>query len=210
MNSIRQALGLGQGTPIAKSAQIIADLLQRQYRPARVADVGCGDGTWLSKLHCHQTGLDRHSRNKITPGSMDWYHRADFRKNWLMPRADLALCLEVAEHLWPADGVNLVAKLCTAPVVVWSAAIPGQGGFGHVNEKWPSYWARLFEERGYYPDLWLRDDLWHNRDILPWYHHIVIYTPIRYRTPELDTVHPRMANLKSFSRLCALLTLRQN
>lgn len=63
--------------------------------------------------------------------------------------ADLALCLEVAEHLPPAMGMDLVDFLARqAPIVVFSAAHPGQGGTGHVNEQPQSYWIERFERAG--------------------------------------------------------------
>jgi SAM-dependent methyltransferase len=63
--------------------------------------------------------------------------------------ADLAFSLEVAEHLPPELGEELVRFLAGhAPVVVFSAAHPGQGGTGHVNEQPKSYWIERFEQTG--------------------------------------------------------------
>ena len=54
-------------------------------------------------------------------------------------------------------------------MIAWSAAIPGQGGHGHVNERWPTYWAELFKAHGYVlADPW-RDALWDDPDVEPWY-----------------------------------------
>src|SRR5437870_2593605 len=54
---------------------------------------------------------------------------------------ELALCIEVAEHLPPRAGDLLVAALSqAAPAVVFSTAIPQQEGTDHINEQWPSYW----------------------------------------------------------------------
>ena len=63
---------------------------------------------------------------------------------------DLCLCLEVAEHLPESYAERLVKTLCRlSDNVLFSAAIPNQGGQGHLNEKWQSYWARLFEKFGF-------------------------------------------------------------
>jgi len=63
---------------------------------------------------------------------------------------DVAYCIEVAEHLAPELGDRLVAFLCgLAPAVVFTAASPGQGGDGHVNEQPPSYWQERFASHGY-------------------------------------------------------------
>jgi hypothetical protein len=69
---------------------------------------------------------------------------------------DLAVCLEVAEHLPARQAGSLVTALTgAAPVVLFSAALPGQGGTSHINEQWPEYWRRLFEARGY----WMLDPI---------------------------------------------------
>ncbi len=88
------------------------------------------------------------SRLQIAP---ECFTAADLTRPLVLnERYDLALCLEVAEHLDPASGAGLVHALTAlAPVVLFSAAVPGQGGIGHVNEQWPEYWRRQFEERGF-------------------------------------------------------------
>jgi hypothetical protein len=60
-------------------------------------------------------------------------------------RYDLMLSLEVAEHLPANAGPSFVATLCAlGDVVLFSAAIPHQGGVNHINETWPGYWNALF------------------------------------------------------------------
>jgi hypothetical protein len=67
---------------------------------------------------------------------------------------DLAYCFEVAEHLPPDLGDRLVTFLAaSAPIVVFTAAHPGQGGYGHVNEQPPSYWTERFRTAGMEPSL---------------------------------------------------------
>ena len=85
-------------------------------------------------------------------------------------RFDLALCLEVAEHLPPSGATTLVKELTElASVVVFSAAIPGQGGVGHLNERWPWYWKEKFAERGFGQYDPFRHRLWHRPDVAIWY-----------------------------------------
>jgi hypothetical protein len=67
-------------------------------------------------------------------------------------RADLAYSFEVAEHLPPELGDRLVGFLAaTAPLVVFTAAHPGQGGYGHVNEQPQAYWVERFRAAGMEP-----------------------------------------------------------
>jgi SAM-dependent methyltransferase len=61
---------------------------------------------------------------------------------------DMAMCLEVAEHLPPELGDRLVGLLSElSPTVVFSAASPGQGGAGHINEQAKEYWLTRLEGR---------------------------------------------------------------
>jgi hypothetical protein len=78
--------------------------------------------------------------------------------------------VEVAEHL-PADcAATFVATLTSlAPAVLFSAAIPFQGGTHHVNEQWPDYWAGLFKQRDYEVVDCLRDRIWDNDSVEWWY-----------------------------------------
>ena len=73
----------------------------------------------------------------------------------LGPEADIAYCTEVAEHLTAELGDRLVAFLGeVAPLVLFTAAYPGQGGQGHINEQSREYWIDRFEKHGmaYLPD----------------------------------------------------------
>ena len=75
-------------------------------------------------------------------------------------RYDLAVSFEVAEHLPPWLADKFVDLLCAlAPIVVMSAATPGQGGVDHVNEQPHSYWAEKFRSRSYDLDAELHEPI---------------------------------------------------
>jgi hypothetical protein len=60
------------------------------------------------------------------------------------------MSLEVAEHLSGKAGACLVHTLTqAAPLVMFSAAVPGQRGSHHINEQWPGYWRSLFTDEGF-------------------------------------------------------------
>jgi SAM-dependent methyltransferase len=118
-------------------------------------DVGCGRGSWL--IAFQESGAqDVFGVDGLPPETSllrsDQYQRLDLRGPLVVPRRfDLCLCLEVAEHLPARKADRLVEELTAlAPVILFSAAIPGQGGPGHVNERWPDYWTKKFQGRGYH------------------------------------------------------------
>jgi hypothetical protein len=86
----------------------------------------------------------------------------DTRSSFSLGRTfDLAICVEYAEHLPDSRAASLVADLTKlAPVVAFSAAIPGQGGAGHVNEQWPAYWQQHFAAAGFRMVDAVRRTLW--------------------------------------------------
>jgi hypothetical protein len=61
---------------------------------------------------------------------------------------DLAVCMEVAEHIsekYASDLVKIISR-SSSKYIWWTAAQPGQGGTGHINLKPLHYWSNLFEE----------------------------------------------------------------
>src|SRR5690606_7975348 len=92
-------------------------------------------------------------------------------------RFDLAISLEVAEHLPAERAAGFVVELVAlAPVVLFSAAIPGQGGVNHINEQWPAYWASLFDRMGFAPIDIFRQAIWNDNRVAWWYkQNLVLY-----------------------------------
>ncbi len=140
-----------------------------------VADIGCGTGTFLAAaLELGATTAFGMEGDWVKPEMLD-DPRIAFRSQNLEapfsgPGVDLVLSLEVAEHLSPDRAVGFVADLVAmAPAVLFSAAIPGQGGVGHVNEQWHSYWAGIFAGHGYRAYDVLRPLIWPDEDIPAWY-----------------------------------------
>ena len=76
----------------------------------------------------------------------------------------------MAEHLPASRASGFVHDLCAASdFVLFSAAIPGQGGQHHVNEQWPGYWADRFAAEGYAITGALRFRFWNTAGVEPWY-----------------------------------------
>lgn len=196
-----------------RSARAIVPRIMRLLRPQSVLDVGCGDGTWLSVFRENGVdsilGLDGShvDRGKLLIDA-DRFHVQDLEQPFASNTPfDLVVCLEVAEHLRAESARSLIASLTKAgKAVLFSAAIPHQGGTHHINEQWPEYWAALFIEHGYWPVDCLRRDLWNDPHVEWWYaqnlllygppdvllRHSVLRRELALTNPsQLSLVHPR-------------------
>jgi SAM-dependent methyltransferase len=145
---------------------VVGSLLEAFPHAHSFVDVGAGTGVYAAGLKragrhvvaCERSGVGRLiARWQGVPAV-----RFDLndQKPAIRERVDVAYSFEVAEHLRPALGSRLVQMMCAlAPTVVFSAAQPGQGGQGHVNEQPPSYWAQQFTREGFDLDAGLTGEL---------------------------------------------------
>jgi len=199
---------------LTSAAEVVPRVLS--IIPARsVIDVGCGTGTWLNVFATHGVekivGVD---------GEYTDRRRLDIDAHCFIPwdlntplgrlelgRFDLAISLEVAEHLSPARADGFVADLCNlSDVILFGAAVIGQTGEGHINEQWQSYWVKKFSDRGYDPYDALRPAIWGLEGIPFWYKQNTLYYVKRSSAAEavfrkhlhapstamFDVVHPKL------------------
>jgi SAM-dependent methyltransferase len=157
------------------SARLILELLFERYRPKSVLDVGCGIGTWLSvagelgvadMAGVEGPWLDR----KLARIPEALISTVELEQPFdLGRRFDLVINLEVAEHLSPDAAESFIGSLTKhADVVLFSAAIPFQGGTHHVNEQFPDYWEKIFDGLGYVVLDFIRPQIWYSSDVLFW------------------------------------------
>ena len=159
-----------------KSAERIVPFVIDLISPGSVIDVGCGAGDFLSVFLKEGItdilGIDGEWVGLKTIGiPVDQFSPADLEKPFSAGRKfDLVISLEVAEHISEASADIFIDTLAgMGDVVLFSAAVPFQGGRNHINEKWPEYWASLFQERGYLCIDCLRAEFWNNPDVEFWY-----------------------------------------
>ncbi|AMO24443.1 hypothetical protein GCM10027034_12900 [Ramlibacter solisilvae] len=158
------------------SARAVVPLLMRHLGPRSMLDVGCGAGAWVRAYQeaglPDVTGVDgsyvNPSRLMFAPTR---FRPIDVARPFSLGRRfDLVQCLEVAEHLDPQASGTLVDNLTShAPVVLFSAAPPGQGGENHINERPYEFWQELFEQRGFRLFDFVRRRIQHRVDVEPWY-----------------------------------------
>jgi SAM-dependent methyltransferase len=160
-----------------RSARCIVPLAMKLIAPQSLVDIGCGTGEWLSIFQSMGVadilGLD----GGWVPVEELHIPRVSFRVHEignaplkLGRQFDLAVSLEVGEHLKAEVAQRYIAELtAAAPVVLFSAAIPYQGGVEHINEQWPGYWTRLFNQRGFVCIDCIRREVWTNTEVAYWY-----------------------------------------
>ena len=159
-----------------RSAEVLIPILVDRFLPSSVIDFGCGSGAFvkqflLSKVH-EVIGVEGEWISEVSHLSQEkWLKIHDLKTPIHFGRKfDLAVCLEVAEHLPAANSRTLIETLINASDrVVFSAAIPGQGGTDHINLQYPDYWAELFQEHGYFLEWDPRPSIWNNNKVAPWY-----------------------------------------
>ena len=194
------------------SAQTVVPLVMEWIAPSSVVDIGCGTGAWLNIFReagvqeIHGVEGDYVQRDSLDiPGNC--FEAYDLGNPYTSDRKfDLAMSLEVGEHLPEQCASQFVESLVNlAPVVLFSAAIPGQGGKQHINCQWPAYWADLFNAHDYLAVDCLRTIIWDNPGVDWWYQqNIMIYVQnekldcfpklkaLRDQSPQkpLSLVHP--------------------
>lgn len=158
-----------------RSAEIIVPLILNLFRPSSVIDIGCGTGSWLSIFKKHGLDILGVDGDYIDSNSLEvpqeYFVRADLSKPLKIDRTfDVVMSLEVAEHLEAEYADQFVDNLIAhGSFIVFSAAIPFQGGTHHVNEQWPDYWAAKFAARGFTCIDYLRPKIWNCPDVESWY-----------------------------------------
>jgi SAM-dependent methyltransferase len=165
-----------QAAQSTAAAEVIVPLVLQYIKARSVVDVGCGVGAWLDVF-------SRHGAETVLGLDGDWvreeqlliprtrFRRTDLNGDWQIEgHFDLAVCLEVGEHLVESASGPLVTRLCkAAPAVLFSAALPGQGGRNHINEQWPEFWNGLFEHEGFCRLDPIRRQIWGKSDVPSWY-----------------------------------------
>lgn len=164
------------GDRTGQSARAILPPIVELFDISSVVEVGCGNAHWT------QAAIDAGATD-YTVVDGPWNDRTDLlvdkdrfvTADLAVPlelgrRYDLAICLEVAEHVAAPHADKVVKSLTDhADIILFGAAIPFQGGYGHINEQWPSWWREKFEAAGYEAFDLVRPRVWEDRSLHYWY-----------------------------------------
>lgn len=159
-----------------RSAEIVLPLVLERIHVASALDVGCGVGSWLSVLRdagIEETiGVDGpwvERSELMIPASC--FHSHDLATPLdLGRRFDLVMSLEVAEHL-PLDAADTFVESLVrhGDLLLFSAAVPTQGGSNHVNCQWQSWWLERFTRHGFQLFDFVRPLVWTDRRVKDYY-----------------------------------------
>ena len=191
------------------SAREIIPIVFKIIQPLSVIDFGCGIGSWLSV--CKENGVKEiiGLDGDYIDQSLLIINKCEFRKCDLNNEIaldkcyDMVISLEVAEHIEQANSKAFVKNLIRhGDNILFSAAIPKQGGVNHVNEQKQSYWARLFAAYDYVAVDCIRSKIWSNDLVCYWYkQNIILYVRhdcllknmlpyVKQPDEMLDVIHP--------------------
>lgn len=192
-----------------KDEEIVIPFILQWISPKSIVDFGCAEGAWLAEALKQNSSIDilgldgsYVDRNRLKIPKEN-FKAVDLRQSISTEKKyDLAISLEVAEHLEQEFADIFIDNITrVSDQVLFSAAIPGQGGEHHVNEQWQSYWIEKFEKRGYYCDYSIRNYFWNEPQISSWRRQNLLFFSkkkgnLAPERPVMDVVHPEEAAVK--------------
>jgi len=164
----------------------------------RVLDAGCAMGLLVEALvergiDAHGIDISEYAISQAAPAIRDRV-RVGSLATPLDGRYDLIVCIEVLEHMPPADARVALANLCAhADDIIFSSSPTDFGETTHVNVQPPEAWAEAFAREGL-----LRDLDYDASYITPW--------AVRYRRRSEPI--PRV--VREYERTAARLMIERN
>jgi SAM-dependent methyltransferase len=202
-----------------QSAKLIAPFVFDILKPKSVIDFGCGLGTWL--LAFKQLGVKRikgidsqYINQKKLMIDIDEFEVYDLNLPYkTKEKFELAISLEVAEHLLPSSAEVFIESLTqSSDIVLFSAATPNKDVNPlHINEQKQSFWEAIFLKNNFIRVDCIRPYFWDNDKIKYWYrqnsflyiHHNILSSSVVFnklhqdnQNNPTDIIHPEMFEVK--------------
>lgn len=145
-------------TPFAKN---LSTWIKRNFDGKKIIDLGCGPGIYVDEmvnLGLNATGYE--------PDTRTLKYSKNVRNKSLFEvedPSDLVIFMEVAEHI-PSDRNDEIVEsifrnMKDDGVLIWTAAVPGQGGDGHINCQTKDFWLKKLEKAGLVNDEEIQENL---------------------------------------------------
>ncbi len=154
------------------TARSVLEEFLKYCQPDSVLDVGCGIGVWLSTARSlginNVFGVDGPwLKKEMLRVEKECVQILDLEQSFsLKKRFDLVMSIEVAEHLTEIRAESFVQNLIDhGDVIIFSAAVPRQGGHNHLNEQWPEYWEEIFRKKDFICIDLFRPRIWNNKEV---------------------------------------------
>ncbi len=159
----------------------IAQAILDEYHPKTIIEFGCGNGE-LSKALAGAglvvTALDGYSTPDFSGFDSIEFQKVDLNNpaqaisflTSMNKKFDVAVCMEVAEHLNPDVSQQLIELLTmSSDIIIFSAAVINQDGDGHINCRSRIFWHEIFEQRGFFAADTIRQKIRENDKVGKWY-----------------------------------------
>ena len=143
-------------------AERLALILRTIYNPGSITDYGCANGLYLEPFYnagCVVQGYEVSTdalEDAVVP--VEYISIIDQSEILNPQKTDLALCIEVMEHI-PEESAEFAISNLTkmSDTIIFTAAIPGQGGKGHINCQPKEYWVDMMAKFSFVPDMVMRE-----------------------------------------------------
>jgi len=198
------------------SARQVVPFVMSVLRPTSIADVGCGSGQWTKEFILNGAQKAYAFDAFASPRWGGTANSVEFQKINLeecvadFPDVELVCWLEVAEHLSKFSCKRILHDIVErTDAILFSCAVPGQGGTGHVSERRLSDWVSDFGKVGFCCADVLRPRFWYDKRISWWYRqNTVIFVKensvasnaiLHFQLPTfggVDLIHPELFEVK--------------
>ncbi len=139
------------------AAERIADYIFNKFNPSSIIDYGCSTGIYLKPFERYKIDLKglENSSDALENKLLNEVEYCDLTIPLKLEyTSDFSLSIEVGEHIEEQYADIYVKNICDNSFkwVLFSAAIPGQSGVGHINCQYKDYWIKKFEKNFFIVD----------------------------------------------------------
>lgn len=136
----------------------VADGIVNNLHPTSALDAGCAMGFLVEALHkrgvdAYGVDISEYAISKVDDSVRDRCRAASLTEPFPR-RYDLITCIEVVEHIPPAEIEQVIANLCSATDRLLLSTTPADYGEAtHLNVQQPEAWSAMLAAHGFFRDV---------------------------------------------------------